>query len=62
MGETGIVNGDIGITVIGIKGDRVRLGFNAPKEVCVDRQEIHERRLEFQAECDLSCEEGSVCK
>jgi len=48
LGETVIMNGEISITVIGLKGDRVKLGINAPKEVTVDRQEIHERRQEFQ--------------
>src|SRR5262249_20942905 len=60
IGEKVVVNGDIGITVIGIKGDRVRLAFDAPKEVTVDREEIHERRLEFQQRS--GCEERSVCK
>lgn len=43
--EEAIVIGDnIRITVISIQGDRVRLGIAAPRDVAVDRQEIHDRK------------------
>jgi carbon storage regulator len=38
------VDDNIRITVLGIRGDKVRLGVVAPEEVIVDRQEIHEKR------------------
>ena len=44
LGETIVIDGDIHITVVEVKGDRVRIGVTAPKHVTVDRQEIHERR------------------
>lgn len=44
-GETIIVNGEIIITVIEIRGDKVRLGINAPRHIPVHRQEIHELLL-----------------
>lgn len=43
VGETIVINDDINITVLGVKGNQVRLGIDAPKEVSVNREEIHER-------------------
>lgn len=43
MGESVIVGDDITITVLGIKGNQVRLGVNAPKNVSVHREEIYQR-------------------
>ncbi len=43
-GEQIVIDGDIRLTVISIKGDRVRLGIDAPASVVVDRQEVHEER------------------
>jgi len=42
--ESIIIDGHIRITVVSVKGDKVRLGIEAPPEVRVDRQEVHERR------------------
>ena len=44
-GETIVVDDKIRITVVEVRGDKVRLGIVAPAEVMVDRQEIHERRM-----------------
>lgn len=43
VGEAIKIGNDIDITVLGIKGNQVRLGVNAPKEVAVHREEIYER-------------------
>lgn len=43
VGETLIIGDDVNVTVLGVKGNQVRLGINAPKEVSVHRQEIYER-------------------
>jgi len=50
VNETIVIEGDIRITVVSIKGDKVRLGIDAPDTVRVDRAEIHERRAEFADE------------
>jgi carbon storage regulator CsrA len=44
VGEAIIVDGHIHITVVEVLGDKVRLGIVAPREVVVDRQEVHEKR------------------
>jgi carbon storage regulator len=54
LGETIVIDGGISITVVAVKGDRVRIGIAAPKEMTVDRQEVHERRSEFVSNLQLS--------
>jgi carbon storage regulator len=43
IGETLMVGDDITVTVLGVKGNQVRLGVNAPKDVSVHREEIYQR-------------------
>jgi carbon storage regulator len=43
VGETVMIGDDIAVTVLGVKGNQVRVGVNAPKEVSVHREEIYER-------------------
>jgi len=43
MGETVVIGDDVTVTVLGVKGNQVRLGVNAPKQVAVHRKEIYER-------------------
>ncbi len=48
-GETVMIGSDITITVLGVKGNQVRIGINAPKDVAVHREEIYERIKSEQA-------------
>lgn len=50
IGETLNIGDDIQITVLGVKGNQVRLGINAPKEVPVHREEIYERIKQERAQ------------
>ena len=43
VGETLVIGDDVSITVLGVKGNQVRVGINAPKDVSVHREEIYER-------------------
>ena len=49
VGETVVIGDDVTVTVLGVKGNQVRLGVNAPKEVAVHREEIYERIKREQA-------------
>ena len=43
VGETLMIGDDVTITVLGVKGNQVRIGINAPKNVSVHREEIYQR-------------------
>ena len=43
VGETLIIGDEVSLTVLGVRGNQVRVGVNAPKEVSVHRKEIYER-------------------
>src|ERR1700722_6246338 len=43
VGETVMVGDDIAVKVVGVKGNQVRLGIEAPRETAVHREEVHER-------------------
>jgi carbon storage regulator len=43
--ESLVIGRNITVTVLGIRGNQVRLGFCAPPEVVIDRAEVHQRKL-----------------
>jgi len=58
IGETLMVGDDVTVTVLGVKGNQVRIGVNAPKDVAVHREEIYQR---IQKERDVGAEsEGNA--
>ena len=59
IGETVMIGKDVSITVLRVKGNQVRLGVNAPKEVSVQREEIFQRMGDGEHVETESAAEGS---
>lgn len=57
VGETLIIGDDVTVTVLGIKGNQVRIGVNAPKTVSVHREEIYLRIKQEQERPQSQAEE-----
>ena len=51
-GESIVINDNIVVTLIDIRGDKVRLGFDAPKDVPVHRKEVYDAIQQSQAASD----------
>lgn len=57
VGETLMIGDEVTVTVLGVKGNQVRIGVNAPRDVTVHREEIYERiKREQQTDQDIADE------
>ncbi|MEN9897894.1 MAG: Carbon storage regulator [Pseudomonadota bacterium] len=54
VGETLMIGDEVTVTVLGVKGNQVRIGVNAPKEVSVHREEIYDRIKKEQSDTSVS--------
>ena len=59
VGETVMIGEDITVTVLGVKGNQVRIGVNAPRNVAVHREEIFERIKREEAGEASETDEGN---
>jgi len=58
VGETLMIGDEVTVTVLGVKGNQVRIGVNAPREVAVHREEIYDRiQKENEGDNDVVSEE-----
>lgn len=57
VGETLMIGDDVTVTVLGVKGNQVRIGVNAPKDVAVHREEIYQRIQREKSEPDAESDD-----
>jgi carbon storage regulator len=60
IGETLMVGDDVTVTVLGVKGNQVRIGVNAPKDVAVHREEIYQRIQKERGDSEADDSQGNV--
>ena len=58
VGETLMIGDNVTVTVLGVKGNQVRIGINAPKDLAVHREEIYQR-IKREQQDGPSTEPGS---
>lgn len=59
VGESLMIGDEVNVTVLGIKGNQVRIGVNAPRDVSVHREEIYQR---IQQEAEAKAAAGSAAE
>ncbi len=60
VGETVMIGEEVSVTILGVKGNQVRVGINAPKNVAVHREEIFERIKSEGSDGPETRESGSM--
>lgn len=58
IGEVLRIGDDVSITILGIKGNQVRIGIDAPKDVAVHREEIYQRIKREQGQAAAPSDEA----
>ncbi len=56
--ESIVINDNIVVTVVDVRGDKVRLGFDAPKDVPIHRREVYDSRKRSEAASNASQQDG----
>lgn len=59
VGETVMIGEEVTVTVLGVKGNQVRIGVNAPRDVAVHREEIFERIKREESGDEVGAPEAS---
>jgi carbon storage regulator len=60
VGETVVIGNDVTVTILGTKGNQVRVGVNAPKSVPVHREEVADRIKEEQQQSEPTADAGTA--
>ena len=56
LGETIVIDGNIHLTVIAVKGAQVRIAVEAPPAIRIDRKEVHDSRTQRDNSCPSALE------
>lgn len=59
VGETLMIGDEVSVTVLGVKGNQVRIGIDAPKDIAVHREEIYQRIRQEQL-ADAGVHDGDM--
>jgi carbon storage regulator len=60
VGEKLIIGENVTITILGVKGNQIRIGIDAPRDIQVNREEIFQRILKKRAELKIARHSGTL--